>query len=105
MAYLATYEGLSGSGKSTAAAGVQKLLAEAGLTSALFHDRTAYPASAEIDRLLHEQDLSPMARMYAIIAARRQVVDRQILPSMETHDITLTDRKYYSTIAYQAYGE
>ena len=46
-----------------------------------------------------------MARMHLIIAARRQVIDRRILPSMGEHDVTLTDRFWPCTVAYQGFGE
>lgn len=103
--YLASVVGLSGAGKSTAIRGVRNILTGAGISSASFHDRTSDPESAKLDELLHTTDLSPEARMHLIIAARRQIIDRQIIPSMQQHDVTITDRYYPCTIAYQAYGE
>jgi dTMP kinase len=105
MEYLASVVGLSGSGKSTAITGTRALLAAEGITSASFHDRTSDPESAKLDSLLHTADLSPEARMHLILAIRRQVIDRQIIPSLSQHDVTITDRYYPCTIAYQAYGE
>ena len=105
MEYLASVVGLSGSGKSTAITGARALLAKEGVTSASFHDRTSDPESAKLDFLLQTADLSPEARMHLILATRRQVIDRQITPSLRQHDVTITDRYYPCTIAYQAYGE
>lgn len=105
MEYLASIVGLSGSGKSTAIAGARALLTQEGLTSASFHDRTSDPESAKLDAVLQTADLSPEARLHLLLAIRRQVIDRQIVPSMRRHDVTLTDRYYPCTIAYQSYGE
>jgi dTMP kinase len=63
------------------------------------------PESAKLDAVLQTADLSPEARLHLLLAIRRQVIDRQILPSMRQHDVTITDRYYPCTIAYQAYGE
>jgi len=105
MEYLASVVGLSGSGKSTAINGARSLLARSDISSASFHDRTSDPESAKLDVLLHSTDLSPEARLHLLLAIRRQVIDRCILPSMRQHDATITDRYYPCTIAYQAYGE
>jgi dTMP kinase len=105
MEYLASVVGLSGSGKTTAISGARTLLAAEGISSASFHDRTSDPESLKIDSLIHSADLSPEARMHLILAARRQVIDRRILPSMQRNGVTFTDRYYPCTIAYQGYGE
>lgn len=103
--YLASVVGLSASGKSTAIKGARALLLERGLSNESFHDRTSDPASAKLDRILHDTDLSPESRMYLILAARRQIIDRNIIPSLSTNDVTMTDRYYPCTVAYQAHGE
>jgi dTMP kinase len=105
MEYLASVVGLSGAGKTTAISAARVLLANEGISSASFHDRTSDPESTKIDSFIHSADLSPEARMHLIIAARRQIIDRRIVPSMQRNDVTLTDRYYPCTIAYQAYGE
>ena len=81
------------------------MLGEQDLSNASFHDRTSDPESAKLDRVLHGTDLSSEARMHLILAARRQIIDRQIIPSLRQNDVTITDRYYPCTVAYQAYGE
>lgn len=105
MKKLYSVVGLSGSGKSTAVEGVQGLLTIAGIESRAFHDRTSDIISHKIDAVFQSADLTPEARMYMVLAARRQIVERNIKPSLLAGYVTLTDRYYPCTIAYQAYGQ
>lgn len=105
MAYLASVVGLSGSGKTTVTREVSSELAEHDLCVASFHDRTTGFASQKIDSLIQGETLSPEARFYLFLAARREVIDQYIIPAMQHNDVVLTDRYFPCTIAYQAYGE
>ncbi len=105
MSYFVAIDGLSGSGKSTAISRVSELLKAQGYQVGVYHDRLGEPNAARIDALQHELDLSPMARLYFMLAVRRQVIDGAYLPSFRRNDITIADRYYTSTIAYQAYGQ
>lgn len=105
MSYLVTIDGLSGSGKSTAIASVSAALKQHGFRVHVYHDRYGEPTAAKLDAVQHGLDLSPRARLYFMLAVRRQVIDAAIIPSLAKDDITITDRYYPSTIAYQAYGQ
>jgi dTMP kinase len=105
MEYLASVVGLSASGKSTAIRNTSGLLAEESLEVASFHDRTTGVVSQEINSFIHERRVTPWARFYMFLAARRQIIDRYIIPGMQKNDVVLTDRYYPCTVAYQAYGE
>lgn len=105
MSYLVTIDGLSGSGKSTALKTVATKLRSQGLKVHVFHDRLGDPSAAELDEVQHRLYLSPLARLYFMLAVRRQVIDAAIIPSMADDDVTITDRYFTSTIAYQAYGQ
>lgn len=105
MSYLVTIDGLSGSGKSTAIATVSESLRNHGFSVHVFHDRLGEEAAAKLDAVQHNLNLSPKARLYFMLAVRRQVIDAAIIPSFAEDDITITDRYYPSTIAYQAYGQ
>lgn len=105
MSYLVSIDGLSGSGKSTALKAVVAALRKHHLRVHAYHDRLGEPHAAMLDTAQHGLDLSPLARLYFMLALRRQVIDGAILPSLAHDDITITDRYYPSTIAYQAYGQ
>lgn len=105
MSYLVSIDGLSGSGKSTAIAAVSEPLHNHGFKVHVFHDRLGDETAAKLDAVQHGLELSPSARLYFMLAVRRQVIDAAIIPSMAEDDITITDRYYPSTIAYQAYGQ
>lgn len=105
MSYLVTIDGLSGSGKSTAIATVSEALRNHGLKVHVFHDRLGDTTAAKLDAVQHDLALSPKARLYFMLAVRRQVIDAAIVPSLAEDDITIADRYYPSTIAYQAYGQ
>lgn len=106
MSYLAGISGLSGAGKSTAVRNVGNYLSNEGLRVASFHDRTAAPTAAAIDKQLRAHlDLPAWERLRLIVAARREVVRHCVLPALQTHDVVLMDRYYPCSIAYQGYGE
>jgi dTMP kinase len=105
MEYIASVVGLSGSGKTTALQAVTEKLSDAEVSSEVFHDRTAHPASQKLDEALHRVELSSEARMFLILAARRHIIDELIIPSTRQNQVTLTDRYTPCTVAYQGYGE
>lgn len=105
MSYLVSIDGLSGSGKTTAIAAVNDALLHHGFRVHVFHDRLGDATAAKLDAVQHGLELSPKARLYFMLAMRRQVIDAAIIPSLAKDDITITDRYYPSTVAYQAYGQ
>ena len=42
--------------------------------------------------------------MYLFSAARKELVDKEIIPALENETLVILDRYIYSTIAYQGYG-
>ncbi len=105
MGYLASVVGLSGSGKSTAIRNASSVLIERGLDVASFHDRKADPISRRINSIIQSRGISPEARHFLFLAARRQIIDEQIIPALQQNDIVFTDRYFPCSIAYQSYGE
>lgn len=99
-----TLEGIDGSGKSTQA----KLLAEAlkaeGRTVTFTREPGGSPGAEEIRRLLVEGDpgrWSPETEILLFVAARRDHVERTILPALERGEIVICDRFTDSTRIYQ----
>lgn len=102
-----SFEGIEGSGKSTA----QRLLAEH--LQGLGHDPllTREPGGCALGRSLRPilldartRGLSSRAELYLFLADRAQHVAEVIRPALEAGHIVLCDRYTDSTLAYQGYG-
>lgn len=102
-----SFEGIEGSGKSTA----QRLLGEH--LQGLGHDPllTREPGGCALGRSLRPilldartRGLSSRAELYLFLADRAQHVAEVIRPALEAGHIVLCDRYTDSTLAYQGYG-
>ncbi len=102
-----SFEGIEGSGKSTA----QRLLAEH--LQGLGYDPllTREPGGCALGRSLRPilldartRDLSSRAELYLFLADRAQHVAEVIRPALEAGQTVLCDRYADSTLAYQGYG-
>ncbi len=102
-----SFEGIEGSGKSTA----QRLLAEH--LQELGHDPllTREPGGCVLGRSLRPilldartRGLSTRAELYLFLADRAQHVAEVIRPALEAGQAVLCDRYVDSTLAYQGYG-
>lgn len=102
-----TFEGPDGSGKSTQAALLLEFLRQHGYNVVL----TREPGGTEIgDQIrtilsdLHNVRMHPRTETLLFLAARAQIVEQVILPSLAAGAIVLCDRYADSTLAYQGYG-
>ena len=102
-----SFEGIEGSGKSTA----QRLLAEH--LQGLGYDPllTREPGGCALGRSLRPilldartRGLSSRAELYLFLADRAQLVAEVIRPALEAGQTVLCDRYADSTLAYQGYG-
>jgi dTMP kinase len=99
------FEGIDGSGKSTQA----KLLANRLLKTKVSHILKKEPGDTiigeKIRKLLSDDsDMSPLTELFLFSAARKELVDKEIIPALENETLVILDRYIYSTIAYQGYG-
>lgn len=99
-----TFEGIDGSGKSTQARLLADALHEAGYTVVLTREPGGSPGAEEIRRLLVEGETGRWSAETEILlfnAARRDHLERTILPALERGDIVISDRFADSTRVYQ----
>lgn len=102
-----TVEGIDGSGKSTQARRLAARLRETGRTVLETREPGGAPGAEEIRNLVLTGDptrWSPATEMLLFFAARRDHVERAILPALERGEIVVCDRFTDSTRAYQAGG-
>jgi dTMP kinase len=99
--FLLAIEGIDGAGKSVQAKAVGTALAERGFEVVL----TREPTNGPWGRLLRESAtkgrLSPEAELDAFLKDREQHVAELIRPSLDAGKVVITDRYYFSTVAYQ----
>ena len=99
-----TFEGIDGSGKSTQARLLADTLIAEGRKVIFTREPGGSPGAEEIRRLLVEGDpgrWSPETEILLFTAARRDHLERTILPALERGDIVICDRFADSTRVYQ----
>ncbi len=105
--FFLTLEGPEGSGKSTQAVRLAARLEAAGRQCVVTREPGGTQLGEEIRRiLLHSAELSPSPAADALLfnAARAQLVDEVIRPSLDRGAVVICDRFAESTLAYQGYG-
>ena len=102
-----TFEGPEGSGKSTQLPQLAQFLEEKGLSVV----RTREPGGTKIGDQIREvlvrmdnTELHPRTEILLFLAARAQLVEELIIPSLQQGKIILCDRYGDSALAYQGYG-
>ena len=102
-----TFEGPEGSGKSTQLPELARYLESLNLPVV----KTREPGGTEIGDQIREvlvsldnTDLHPRTEILLFLAARAQLVEELIIPSLRQNKIILCDRYGDSTLAYQGYG-
>ncbi|HPR63395.1 MAG TPA: dTMP kinase [Thermoanaerobaculia bacterium] len=107
MARFITFEGVEGSGKSTQIELTSAWLGQKGIRHTATREPGGTKAGESIRQLLlHQTDvqLSPLTEAALFTAARQQLLQEIILPSLNSGSWVLCDRFIDSTIAYQGYG-
>ena len=103
---LITFEGIDGSGKSTQI----KLLADYFISNrrevVILREPGGTIFSEKIRELLLSKDynLNPITELFLFEAARADLVEKTIKPSLDEGKVVLCDRFYDSTTAYQGHG-
>ena len=100
---LLALEGVDGCGKSTQAELLAAALRERGLEVVLTCEPTDSPLGQQIREYFQGPDryLSPKEELNLFMADRREHVAEVIDPALAEGKIVITDRYYYSSVAYQ----
>ena len=99
------FEGGEGSGKSTQAERLYRLLSEGRGATLLVREPGTTPLGLHLrEYLKSKQPLTPESELLLFAAARAQLVADQIRPGLERGITVISDRFFGSTVAYQGYG-
>jgi dTMP kinase len=104
---LISFEGLDFSGKTTQIKLLVDRLNATGKDTVLVREPGGTPISEKIRSILLDnknKEMTQIAELFLFSAARNQLVNQVILPSMKDGKIVICDRFYDSTTAYQGYG-
>jgi dTMP kinase len=102
-----SFEGLDGCGKTTQAELLARRLTDIGHTVLVLREPGGTKISEDIREILLNKNNSSMfstTEMLLFAAARTQLVQEVILPSLARHSIVICDRYVDSTTAYQGFG-
>jgi dTMP kinase len=105
--FFITLEGGEGSGKTTQAPRLSRLLTDTGHQVVLTREPGGTPAAEQLRQVLlgsSVETIAPETEALLMLAARRQHVDQVIKPALKQGMIVLCDRFSDSTMAYQGYG-
>lgn len=100
-------EGHDGTGKSTQVSIIRERLELQGIDSIEFHEPEGTPMANAIRSLVKNGTIerSSMTNLLLFSAARHEIWHRRALPALKMGKWIVASRNYYSTLAYQGYGE
>ena len=102
-----TFEGIDGSGKTTQINLLEAKLSQQGISTLILREPGGTKLSEKIRGILLDSEninLSPSAESLLFVAARTQLMEEKIKPSLERNQFVICDRYSDSTVAYQGYG-
>jgi len=105
--YFITVEGVEGVGKSTNIAAIEAKLSSEGISYISTREPGGTPLSEKIRNILldkNETNMSDMAELLLVFAARSQHVEELIKPALDSGKWVICDRFTDSSFAYQGYG-
>lgn len=100
-------EGHDGTGKSTQVQAIRAKLKEQGIDSVEFHEPDGTPIADEIRNLIKNGNLERdgMTNLLLFSASRHDIWTKKALPALEKGTWVVASRNYYSTLAFQGFGE
>jgi len=101
-----TLEGIDGAGKSTQLAWIIELLQRAGLTVVVTREPGGTPLGEQLRALLLDNSITmhPETEALLMFAARREHLDKVILPALSQGQWVISDRFTDASFAYQGGG-
>lgn len=100
------FEGVDGSGKSTQIAKVEAALQAKGYDVLSLREPGSTYLSEQIRKVLldPENHMDPRAEVLLFSAARTQLISEVVKPALQAGKVVISDRSFWSTLAYQGYA-
>lgn len=102
-----TFEGMDGTGKSTQLRLLANWLRRRGLKLCVTREPGGTRSGEQIRRILlasRNQNLTPLAELALMYAARQQHLEEVIRPALARGEVVISDRFNDASFAYQGYG-
>lgn len=99
-----TFEGIDGAGKSTHIEPLAERLRARGLGVVCTREPGGTPLAERLRELVLNEAMDGVAETLLVFAARRDHIERVIVPALGRGDIVLCDRFTDATFAYQGFG-
>lgn len=98
---LIVFEGLDGSGKTTQAEVLTSRLNDSGREALLTYEQTKGPVGHLISKVLIKKiDLPAQTLQFLFVADRIDHLEKQVIPALKSGKIVISDRYFWSTVAY-----
>ena len=100
-------EGVNGAGKSTLQKEIVKYFQEKSLPLVSTREPGATPLGKELRSIVLRENgerISELAELFLFAADRNEHVSKVISPALKAGSSVVSDRYYYSTVAFQGYG-
>ncbi|OLE16362.1 MAG: dTMP kinase [Gemmatimonas sp. 13_1_20CM_3_60_15] len=103
---LIVLEGAEGAGKTTQIRLLAERLTTAGIQCVAVREPGGTPVGDDIREILlqPEQEITASTEALLFMASRAELVNREIVPSLQKGMVVLVDRFFLSTYAYQIFG-
>ncbi len=99
-----SFEGIDGAGKSTHIQALADALRAQGRAVTLTREPGGTPLAEQLRNMVLNDSMDPMTEALLVFAARRDHVQRVIVPALARGDVVLCDRFTDATFAYQGGG-
>jgi dTMP kinase len=99
-----SFEGIDGAGKSTHIERLAQAFRECGRTVTLTREPGGTPLAEQLRHMVLNEAMDPMTEALLVFAARRDHIQRVILPALQRGDVILCDRFTDASFAYQGAG-
>lgn len=99
-----SFEGIDGAGKSTHIAAVADWFRGRGRCVLLTREPGGTPLAEKLRALLLHEAMDPLSEALLMFAARRDHIQRVIVPALARGEVVLCDRFTDATFAYQGHG-
>ncbi|MDZ7937213.1 MAG: dTMP kinase [Rhodoferax sp.] len=99
-----SFEGIDGAGKSTHIQAMADAFTAQGRNVTLTREPGGTPLAEKLRAMVLQDSMDAMTEALLVFAARRDHVQRVILPALEQGDVVLCDRFSDATFAYQGGG-